>query len=156
MMVSLLLHSSTPCFGSRREGVVMGSTLLASRRRRLTAVLTVAVLLALAASPALANVPLTQVSSDPFTNPTRQHRTEVEPDTFAFGQTIVSAFQVGRFFDGGGSAIGFATSTNGGATWTSGFLPRITKFQGGTFDRVSDPAVAFDSRHNVWLISSLA
>jgi hypothetical protein len=89
----------------------MGSALLASRRLRLTAVLAVAALLVLAAGPALANVPVTQVSSDPFTNPTSQHRTEVEPDTFAFGTTIVSAFQVGRFFDGGGSAIGFATST---------------------------------------------
>jgi hypothetical protein len=105
------------------EGVVMGFILLASRRLRLAAVLTVAALLMLAAGPALANVPLTRVSFDTFTNPTSQHRTEVEPDTFAFGQTIVGAFQVGRFFDGGGSAIGFATSTNGGATWTSGFLP---------------------------------
>ena len=123
----------------------MGCALLASRRLRLTAVLAAAALLVLAAGPALANVPLTQVSSDPFTNPTSQHRTEVEPDTFAFGNTIVSAFQVGRFFDGGGSAIGFATSTNGGATWTRGFLPGITKFQGGgPFDRASDPAVAYD------------
>src|SRR5215203_3662574 len=135
----------------------MGFILLASRRLRLTAVLTVAALLVLAAGPALANVALTQVSSDPFTNTTSQHRTEVEPDTFAFGNTIVSAFQVGRFFDGGGSAIGFATSTNGGSTWTRGFLPGITKFQGGgPFDRASDPAVAYDPQDNVWLISSLA
>ncbi len=84
-------------------------------------------------------------------------KTQVEPDTFAFGNTIVSAFQTGRFFNGGASDIGFATSTNGGATWTTGMLPGITKFQGGgPFDRVSDPAVAFDSRHNVWMISSLA
>jgi hypothetical protein len=139
------------------EGVVMGFILLASRRLRLAAVLTVAALLMLAAGPALANVPLTRVSFDTFTNPTSQHRTEVEPDTFAFGQTIVSAFQVGRFFDGGGSAIGFATSTNGGATWTSGFLPGITRFQGGgPYDRASDPAVAYDAQDNVWLISSLA
>jgi hypothetical protein len=134
----------------------MGLVLLAGRLQRLT-VLTTAVLLVVAAGIVLANVPLTQVSSDPFTNTTSQHRTEVEPDTFAFGQTIVSAFQVGRFFDGGGSAIGFAASTNGGASWTSGFLPGITKFQGGgPFDRASDPAVAFDPRHNVWMISSLA
>jgi hypothetical protein len=135
----------------------MGSALLASRRLRLTAVLAAAALMMLAAGPALANIPVTQVSSDTFTNTTSQHRTEVEPDTFAFGSTIVSAFQVGRFFDGGGSAIGFATSTNGGANWTSGFLPGITKFQGnGPFDRASDPAVAFDPRHGVWMISSLA
>jgi hypothetical protein len=129
--------------------------LLAGRRLRLTAVLTAAALLVLVAGPALANVALTQVSFDPFTNPPGQHRTEVEPDTFAFGSTIVSAFQVGRFFDGGGSAIGFATSTDGGSTWTSGLLPGLTRSTGGPYDRASDPAVAFDPRHNVWMISSL-
>src|SRR5262245_17382932 len=36
------------------------------------------------AGVASANVPLTQVSSDPFTNTTSQHATELEPDTFAF------------------------------------------------------------------------
>ena len=113
--------------------------------------------LVLGAGTAVANVALTQVSSDPFTNSTSRHATEVEPDTFAFGATIVSAFQVGRFFDGGSTDIGFATSTDGGATWTRGFLPGITKFQGGgRFDRASDPAVAFDARHHVWMISSLA
>ena len=45
---------------------------------------------------AYANVALTQVSSDPFTISNSQHRTEVEPDTFQFGSTIVAAFQVGR------------------------------------------------------------
>ncbi len=122
-------------------------------------VVALVVLLALlfTAGPVTANVALTQVSTDPFTNTTSQHQTEVEPDTFVNGSTIVSAFQVGRFFDGGSSDIGFATSTNGGASWTNGFLPGITKFQGGgTFDRVSDPAVAFDAQDNVWMISSLA
>jgi hypothetical protein len=113
--------------------------------------------LILSAGAAVANVTVTRVSTDPFTNSTSQHATEVEPDTFAFGNIIVSAFQAGRFFDGGASDIGFATSTDGGATWTAGFLPGITKFLGGgPFDRVSDPAVAFDARHNVWMISSLA
>ena len=36
--------------------------------------------------------------------------------------------QVGRIYDGGACAIGFATSTNNGATWTSGLLPGITKW----------------------------
>src|SRR3954454_9546320 len=54
-----------------------------------------------------------QVSSDPFTqntckaSATTNHQTEVEPDTFANGSTIVSAFQVGRIYDGGACAIGF-------------------------------------------------
>src|SRR3954447_16284123 len=134
----------------------MGFVLLTGRRPRLT-VLTAAVLLMVAAGIALANVPLTRVSSDPFTNTTSQHRTEVEPDTFAAGNTIVSAFQVGRFVDGGASGAGVATSTNGGSTWTHGFLPGLTKFQGGgPFDRTSDEAVTFDARHNTWMISSLA
>jgi hypothetical protein len=103
-----------------------------------------------------ANVALTQVSSDPFTNSNSQHRTEVEPDTFTFGNTIVSVFQTGRIFGGGSADIGWATSANGGASWTGGFLPAITVFRGsGPYDAASDPAVAFDARHNAWLVSSL-
>src|SRR5207249_1179771 len=99
---------------------------------------------------------LVQISTDPFTNTSSQHETEVEPDTFAFGSTIVAAFQTGRFTDGGSSDIGWATSTNSGGTWTHGFLPGLTPYSGGgSFDRVSDPAVAYDARHNVWLINSL-
>jgi hypothetical protein len=113
------------------------------------------------AGPAAANVPVTQISSDPFTNSTSQHATEVEPDTFAAGSTVVSAFQVGRFFDGGGSDIGFARSTDGGVTWTHGFLSGLTETSGSPgstgagFERVSDASVAFDARHNTWLISSI-
>jgi hypothetical protein len=105
-----------------------------------------------------AAVPIVQLSSDPYTNSTSQHQTEVEPDTFSFGSTIVSAFQVGRFTDGGSSNIGWATSTNGGSSFTNGFLPGITKIvnPNNPYDRVSDPSVAFDAAHNTWLISSLA
>ncbi len=100
---------------------------------------------------------LVRLSSDPLTNGTSQHATEVEPDTFAFGSTIVSAFQVGRIFGGGAADIGFATSTDGGATWTNGLLPGITIFQGGTlFNAVSDPAVAYDAAHSQWIIASIA
>src|SRR6185437_16709077 len=75
---------------------------------------------------ALANVALIQISSDPFTqttckaSTTTYHHTEVEPDTFSNGSTIVAAFQVARINDGGACAIGFATSTNNGSTWTNG------------------------------------
>ena|SRR5436190_2150721 len=64
-----------------------------------------------AQAPAYANVPLTQISSDPFTNANSQHRTQVEPDTFQFGSTIVAAFQTGRIFGGASADIGFATSS---------------------------------------------
>jgi hypothetical protein len=115
-----------------------------------------ALLVASSRAQAQCDARLRKLSTDPFANSTSQHRTEVEPDTFTFGSTIVTAFQVGRFFDGGASDIGWATSTDGGRTWSNGFLPGITKFQGaGPFDRASDPSVAYDARHNVWLISSL-
>ena len=116
-----------------------------------------AALLALNMPAAHAAIPQTQIITDPFTNTTSQHKSVVEPDTFAFGNTIVSAAQDGRFFDGGGSDIGYATSTDGGTTWTQGTLPGITNNNGGTgsFQRVSDASVAYDARHNVWLISSV-
>ena len=110
---------------------------------------------------ALANVGLTQLSSDPFTSSTctasttTYHHTEVEPDTYSFGSTIVSAFQVARIFDGGACAIGFATSTNNGSTWTSGLVPGVTKYSGGTYDRATDASVTYDAKHSVWIISSL-
>jgi hypothetical protein len=99
---------------------------------------------------------LTQVSSDPYTNSGSEHATEVEPDTLSNGSTIVSAFQVARFNNGGANDIGWATSTDGGGTWTHGLLPGITTFTGGgTWARVSDPSVAYDAKHGLWLISGL-
>jgi hypothetical protein len=69
---------------------------------------------------------LTLLSIDPYTNSFSAHKTEVEPDTFSSGKTIVSAFQVGRVFNGASANIGFATSSNGGRTWSHGFLPAST------------------------------
>jgi hypothetical protein len=107
-------------------------------------------------APARAQVSLTQVSSDPFTVGPGQHATEVEPHTFSNGSTIVSAFQTGRIAPGGSTDIGWATSTDGGVTWTHGFLPGVTKAEGaGPYDAASDPAVAFDAAHGVWMINSL-
>jgi hypothetical protein len=97
-----------------------------------------------------------RISADPYTDPGAQHATEVEPDSFASGSTVVSAFQVARHIAGGASNVGWATSERGGRAFESGFLPGITKLAGGTFDVASDPTVAYDARHRVWLISSLA
>ena len=102
-----------------------------------------------------AAVPLAQLSWDPYTNTSSQHRTEVEPDTFAVGSTIVGVFQVGRFTDGGSSNVGWARSADNGSTWAHGYLPGTTTFAGGPYARVSDPSVAYDARHNVWMVSSL-
>jgi hypothetical protein len=99
---------------------------------------------------------LTRVSTDPFTNSTSQHATELEPDTFSYGNTIVASSQVGRFTDGGASDIGWNTSTDAGATWSHGMLPGITTYQGGgSWARVSDPTVAYDAKHGTWMVAGL-
>src|SRR5689334_4481362 len=58
-----------------------------------------------------------QLSADPYTNADSQHNTELEPGTYSYGSTIVTAFQAGRFADGGSSNTGWATSTDGGLKW---------------------------------------
>jgi M6 family metalloprotease-like protein len=93
--------------------------------------------------------PSRQISVDPFADAVGQHETAVEPDSFSFGNTVVAAFQVGRTRTGGASGIGWATSRDGGSTWSSGVIP-------GASTRASDPAVAYDAAHGVWLISILA
>ena len=99
---------------------------------------------------------LTQLSTDAFTNSESQHATEVEPALATFGNNLVTAFQVGRIFSGGASDIGFATSSDSGATWKNGLLPGITQFQGGTYNAASDPSIVYDQAHGVWIVASLA
>ena len=89
-----------------------------------------------------------RASSDPFRTGDGRHATEVEPDSFAFGKTVVAVLQVGRVFDGGAHAIGFSVSRDAGRSWKRGFLP-------GLGPRASDPTVAYDRRHRVWLAVSL-
>ena len=89
-----------------------------------------------------------RTSLDPYRNPDSEHATEVEPDSAAFGTTVVAVFQVGRYFDGGSHNIGFAVSRNSGLTWKRGFLHGLTP-------RVSDPAIAYDQKHGEWLAISL-
>jgi hypothetical protein len=99
---------------------------------------------------------LARLSADPFTNPAAEHATEVEPDIYSHGNTIVAVFQTGRFSSGGSDDTGWATSTDGGTTWHSGFLPGVTKHKGGgVWSRVSDPAIAYDPKAGRWLASGL-
>jgi hypothetical protein len=99
-----------------------------------------------------------RLSRDPYTNPDSQHETQVEPDSFTFGRTTVATFQVGRRFDGFATNIGYAVTTNDGGTWTSGLLPGLTiaSRPAGPNARATDPVVAYDSAHGMWLISTLA
>jgi hypothetical protein len=91
---------------------------------------------------------LAVVSEDPYTNAGTYHRTEVEPDSFAFGSTIVSTFQVGR---------SYACGADAGSTWTEGFLPGTTihATPPGPWKRATDPVVAYDAKHDTWLVQGL-
>src|ERR687885_516953 len=130
-----------------------------SRKRRFSLALGLAAAAALTLTlVASANVAVTIIATDPFTNATSQHATIVEPDTYSSGSTIVAAAQWGRFTDGGSSDIGVSVSTNNGTSWTAQQLPGLTvnSTPAGPWARVSDPSVAFDARHNIWMVSGLA
>jgi len=120
------------------------------------AAIAAAVGLLVVASGSAGTVIATPISNDPYSNPESQHKAQVEPDSFAFGNTIVATIQTGRFFDGGSSNIAWATSTDAGKHWVTGTLPGTTIYQGGPWARISDPAVAYDPLHDVWMISGLA
>jgi hypothetical protein len=90
-----------------------------------------------------------QLSRDLLTDFESQHRTQVEPDSLSFGATIVTAFQSGRMVDGGAAGIGFATSTDAGASWHAGAVPQ------GARETTSDPVVAYDAVHRTWLLATV-
>ncbi|HEX9713357.1 MAG TPA: sialidase family protein [Actinomycetota bacterium] len=82
-----------------------------------------------------------------FTTTTcHQTDTETEPSIAVNPENplnAVVAVQQGRRDDGGAVVNGYATTVDGGRTWTSGRLPGTTKVTGGPFDRASDPVVVF-------------
>jgi hypothetical protein len=108
---------------------------------------------------ARAQFTLVQISTDNFTNTDSVHKTEVEPDSFAWGNTIVMAYHVARrpgSIGWGSADVGFSTSTDGGKTWKYGYLPGLTvNYEDGTYGAAADPSVAYDAKHGVWMISTL-
>ena len=90
-----------------------------------------------------------RLGRDTTTDPRAQHSTQVEPDSFSWGKTVVAAFQNGRISNGGAAAIGWATTKDAGKTWRSGIIPL------GTYGLVSDPVVAYDAKHATWMVAGL-
>lgn len=97
------------------------------------------------------------------TNPTAgysQPDTQVEPSIAVNPSNplnAVTVYQEGRFADGGAYTNGYATTFDGGKTWRSGQLPKLTLNgnQGGSFERASDPVVAFGPKNVVYANSLL-
>src|SRR4051812_49693137 len=72
-----------------------------------------------------------------------QPDTQAEPSIAvnpADPRNVVTAYQEGRIANGGDATNGYATSFDGGQTWTYGELPALTTFprQGGGVERARD------------------
>lgn len=84
-----------------------------------------------------------------------QPDTQIEPSMAvnpSNPDNAVAVYQEGRIDSGGDATNGFATTVDGGKTWTFGELPGLTTFpgQGGDFDRASDAVVAFGPNNLVY------
>jgi hypothetical protein len=75
-----------------------------------------------------------------------QPETETEP-FFAIDpenpKHLLGVYQEDRFLDEGCRNLTSAISLNGGATWRETLLPNLTVADGGSYERTSDPWVAF-------------
>lgn len=95
-----------------------------------------------------------QISRDRIDGPRgSQDDTQIEPDIAVDPNdedVLVAVFQQGRFQWGGSVAPGFATSHDGGATWTTDALPHLTRATGGEFPRASDPVVTIGPDGSVY------
>jgi hypothetical protein len=85
-----------------------------------------------------------------------------EPDTLVEPDIAVSPFNTKievavahdcRFASGGAVDIFYAWTHDGGAHWNQSRLPGLTRAVGGTYDRASDPVVAFGSDGSVYVSS---
>jgi hypothetical protein len=85
-----------------------------------------------------------------------------EPDTLVEPDIAVSPFNSKievavahdcRFATGGAVDIFYAWTHDGGAHWNQSRLPGLTKAVGGTYDRASDPVVAFGADGSVYVSS---
>jgi hypothetical protein len=98
-----------------------------------------------------------RLSVDAYKNTDSQHETAVEPDSFAWGDTVVAAFQVGRRANGAAANVGTAMSRDDGRTWTRALLPGTTLNAAPPSKQfaASDPSITYDAMHSVWIVSTL-
>lgn len=87
-----------------------------------------------------------------------QPDTQIEPSIAVNpndAMNAVTGYQEGRVDGGGDATNGFATTFDGGRTWSYGEAPGLTSYpgQGGPFDRASDAVVAFGPSNDVYYSS---
>jgi hypothetical protein len=100
-----------------------------------------------------------QVSrQDVAPRPGSEPDTLVEPDVAVSPKNPLVAVAVahdGRYPDGGAVDISYAWTHDGGRSWHHAPMPYLTKAVGGSWDRVSDPVVAFGPDGTVYVSTLL-
>jgi hypothetical protein len=82
-----------------------------------------------------------------FINSETEPWVDVNP---ANGLNLVGFFQEDRWSTGGARNVTFATSRDGGQTWTNIPAPGLTKHYGGPYERATDPWVEFGPNNRVY------
>lgn len=100
-----------------------------------------------------------RISGDLLASDTQaQPGTQAEPYVHANpsnSQNLLAGWQENRFRNGGARTLGFAVSSDGGATWTDGLVPKLTNVDGGSWQKASDPWVAFGPNNRAYFSSLL-
>ncbi len=94
---------------------------------------------------------------DPVVLPTNL-RSQAEPHIARHPlnpDVLLADFQDGRYVDGGAVTCGYAVSRDGGITWNRSTIPKLTKLEGGTVDRATDPVAAFSPDGSTWYLNTL-
>jgi hypothetical protein len=97
-------------------------------------------------------------SQDIAPQPGSEPDTLVEPDIAVSPvdpRIAVAAAHDGRFPDGGAVDISYAWTHDAGRHWQHAAMPGLTVANGGTWDRVSDPVVAFGPDGTVYISTLL-
>jgi hypothetical protein len=92
-----------------------------------------------------ADIPLGKVTY-PIGDAAPQPDTEIEPSIAvnpANPLNAIAVFQEDRVDAGGDAGNGFTTTFDGGKHWVHGYLPGLTRYTGGTFDRASDAVITW-------------
>lgn len=90
--------------------------------------------------------------------PGSERDTVVEPDVAVsplHPDVAVAVAHDGRFANGGAVDISYAWTRDGGARWHHAPVPRLTRAVGGTYDRASDPVVAYGPDGSAYLSALL-
>ena len=67
----------------------------------------------------------------------------------------MATYQVGRAAEGGSVAIGVASSSDDGRSWSDRIVPRSAAAVGGHYERASDPSVSYGAGGSAWLVGFL-